>query len=167
MDDDDPMELIYLTESDADEASAFVHDMWVDTYAPIVKGGRQHAEDIFDDWVGPRKIVSDMRRGHFFAYLVIDGKNIGLISAGKEEDDLEISKIYILPEYRGSGIGREALEFLLDKGRELGGKRAHLEVNHDNASAIGFYERFGFRPVSKNVYEHSYTLIMAVELRPP
>ncbi len=161
------MEFRYLTESDAEDASVFVHDMWVDTYAPIVKGGRQHAEEIFDDWVGPKKIVNDMSRGHFFAYLVDEGKIIGLISAGKEVDNLEISKIYVLPEYRGNGIGRQALEFLLGKGRELGCRKAYLEVNHANTAAIGFYEKHGFKAVGKNVYEHSYTLVMAVELRPP
>ena len=162
-----PMEFRYLTESDAEEASAFVHDMWVDTYAPIVIGGRQHAEDIFDDWVGPRKIVSDMSRGHFFLYLLEDGRIIGLISAGKEGDDLEISKIYILPEYRGKGLGQESLDFLLAKGRELGCRKAFLEVNRQNNPAIAFYSKNGFVPVGERVYEHSSTMVMAVELRPP
>ncbi len=161
------MEFRYLTESDAEEASAFVHDMWVDTYSSIVRGGRQHAEEIFDDWVGPKKIVNDISRGHFFAYMLVDGERIGLVSAGKEGPDFEISKLYILPEYRHGGHGLEALDFLLDKGRELGCRRAHLEVNQNNTQAIQFYEKHGFRTVGVNEYEHSCTLTMAVELRPP
>ena len=64
------MEFKYLAAEDAEEASAFVHDMWVDTYAPIVLGGRERAENIFDDWIGPDKIRKDMSRGHFFIYIV-------------------------------------------------------------------------------------------------
>ncbi len=158
------MEFKYLAEEDAEDASAFVHDMWVDTYAPIVIGGRERAENIFDDWIGPNKIRKDMSRGHFFIYILEDGKKIGLMSAGKEENGLEISKIYLLPEYRGRGLGRKCMEFMMDKGREMGCNRAYLEANHDNKNALAFYESLGFKPSGKNLYEHSYTLVMAREL---
>ena len=161
------MEFRYLTAEDAEEASAFVHDMWVDTYAPIVLGGRERAENIFDDWIGPNKIRRDMSRGHFFIYIVEEGKEIGLMSAGKEDDGLEISKIYLLPEYRGRGLGRKCMEFMMERGRELGCKRAYLEANHDNKNALAFYESLGFRQDGINQYDHSYTLVMARELRSP
>ena len=161
------MEFRYLTAEDAEEASAFVHDMWVDTYTPIVYGGRERAENIFDNWVGPNKIRKDMAKGFFFAYAIVDGLTIGLLSAGKEKDGLNISKIYILPEYRGKGYGKECMEFMMDKGREMGCDHAFLESNHDNKRALRFYESLGFRRSGKIVYDHSYTVVMAKELRSP
>lgn len=41
-------ELVFLTPSDASEASAFVRPIWIDTYAGIIYGGRERAELIFD-----------------------------------------------------------------------------------------------------------------------
>jgi ribosomal protein S18 acetylase RimI-like enzyme len=161
------MEFRYVTESEAEEASAFVHDMWVDTYAPIVLGGRRRAENIFDDWVGPEKIRRDMSRGHFFVYPMVDGKIIGLLSAGKEGDDLEISKIYISPEQRGKGYGKECLDFLLEKGAVMGCRRAFLEVNPGNTAAVRFYTSAGFRIVGRKEYEHSHTKIMARDYPSP
>lgn len=76
------MELEFLSPEDAEEISDYVHQMWVDTYSPIVPGGRNRAESIFDAWVGPDKIRRDMADGHFFAYILIDGQRAGLISAG-------------------------------------------------------------------------------------
>jgi ribosomal protein S18 acetylase RimI-like enzyme len=159
------MEFVFIDESYADDASAFVHDMWVDTYAPIIVGGRSRAEDIFDDWVGPDKIRSDMAIGHDFIFIVQDGETIGLLSAGKEGGDYVISKIYILPEQRGKGVGTAALKFLLEKGMAMGCSRAVLEVNPNNTSAINMYKVNGFCEIGRNQYDHGYTLLLALDLK--
>lgn len=162
------MELIFLNESDAESISEYIHDMWVDTYAPIVRGGRQHAEDIFDDWVGPGRIRKDMSMGHFYAYPVQNGQVLGLVSAGKEGEDLFISKVYIAPEYRGEGYGSEAMKLVLDYGRDRACKRAVLEVNPKNESAKKFYAELGFAKIGIHEYEAGgYTDLMAVDLRRP
>jgi len=161
------MEFETLSESDAEGISAYVHDMWVDTYSGIIIGGRARAESIFDNWIGPEKIRSDMRAGHFFAYLVTEGTRVGLISAGKEGDDLMISKVYIGPEHRRRGYATEAMEYIFDYGRQKGCSRAVLEVNPRNTAAISFYENIGFRGIGQNVYEYGYTTLMAADLRRP
>ena len=78
------MEFEFLGPEDAVEISSYLHDMWVATYAPLLDGGMERAESIFPDWAGPERIRSDMASGLFFAYPKVDGKVIGLISAGKE-----------------------------------------------------------------------------------
>ncbi|MBE6517971.1 MAG: N-acetyltransferase [Thermoplasmata archaeon] len=162
------MELIFLNESDAESISEYIHDMWVDTYAPIIKGGRQHAEDIFDDWVGPGRIRKDMSMGHFYAYPVKDGRILGLMSAGKEGDELFISKVYIAPEHRGEGYGSEAVKLVLDYGRARACKRAVLEVNPKNENAKRFYSGLGFKKVGVREYESgAYTDLMVVAGRRP
>lgn len=154
-----------MSPDEADEISSYVHDMWVDTYAPIVYGGRKRAEDIFDDWVGPNKIRADMEKGFFFAYLIDGGETVGLISAGKEGDDFVISKVYIAPEYRKKGYGRACMDYILQRGRELSCRRAVLEVNPRNQTAMEFYHNLGFEPVGRKEYDHSHTDILGLELR--
>jgi ribosomal protein S18 acetylase RimI-like enzyme len=159
------MEFVFLSEAEAEDISAFIHDVWVDTYAPILVGGRERAESIYDDWVGPEKIRRDMAAGHFFAYPMVEGVPIGMVSAGAEGRDLMISKIYILPDQRGKGYGRGCLQFILGYGREHGCSRALLEVNPKNESAIRFYRENGFKKVGENIYEVSNTEVMATDLR--
>jgi len=158
------MEFKTLTQEDAESISAYVHDMWVDTYAPIILGGRERAESIFDDWVGPDRIRKDMEAGHFFLNPILDGEAVGLISAGKEGDNLVISKMYISPDHRNKGLGRKCMDYLLDYGRESGCRTATLEVNPLNSSAKNFYESFGFTEIRKRKYLKGYTVIMAVDL---
>ena len=51
----------------------------------------------------------------------------------------------VLPAWRGRGLGRSLVSACLDKARSSGITRVELEVRVDNESAIGLYERIGFR----------------------
>ena len=69
-------------------------------------------------------------------------------------DELHINTIAVRPEFRGRGIGRQLLAFVLNDARERGARRALLEVRASNAAAIALYSAFGFRTesVRKNYY---------------
>ena len=154
------MEFKFLSPEDAEEVSEYVHPIWVDTYAPIVPGGRERAERIFNEWVGPEKIRHDMANGHFFAYVMDGDQRVGLISAGVEGTDLEVSKLYIAPEFRHRNYGGDALEFMLEYGKEKGCKRAILEVNPRNEAALSLYRNHGFRPEGQKQHDVGYTQLM-------
>ena len=54
-----------------------------------------------------------------------------------------IDEIYVLPEYRGRGIGSAYLEHLIStRGNEL--RRLRLEVEEENEGAIRLYRSLGF-----------------------
>jgi len=54
-----------------------------------------------------------------------------------------IDELFVGPEFRGKGIGSQALDFAAQTARELGAKVLHLEVNRGNP-AIDLYRRNGF-----------------------
>lgn len=58
--------------------------------------------------------------------------------AGIDGDMLEM--LFVAPQARGKGVGRQLVEYLV---RERGIRR--VEVNEQNAQAAGFYARLGFR----------------------
>lgn len=56
---------------------------------------------------------------------------------------LWIEEIYVLPEYRGRGIGKAFFDFILkNKPDEV--KRIRLEVERENEGAVRLYRSFGF-----------------------
>lgn len=57
---------------------------------------------------------------------------------------LNIHDLAVLPEWRGKGIGRALLANAEDRARRRGCCKLTLEVQDDNAGALGLYESFGF-----------------------
>ena len=55
-----------------------------------------------------------------------------------------LDELFVLEDYRGSGIGAEALAFASRQARERGWGALRLEVGQSNARAISVYRRAGF-----------------------
>ena len=54
-----------------------------------------------------------------------------------------VDELFVRPSHRGSGIGRQALEFFARQAKRLGVTVIHLEVNHGNP-AVELYRRLGY-----------------------
>ena len=76
-------------------------------------------------------------------HVIGDEKNGFAAFAGVEAGKLEM--LFVAPEKRGRGLGRELVEYLVAR---RGVRR--VDVNEQNAQAAGFYARMGFRVVSRS-----------------
>jgi len=56
--------------------------------------------------------------------------------------------IDLLEEVRGRGIGRRAMELLMDRLAAAGAPGMHLQVSPKNRGAIAFYRKLGFVPLT-------------------
>ena len=57
--------------------------------------------------------------------------------------------IDLLPEAQGQGFGRQMLEAVMGRLREVGSPGVHLGVSAQNHSALGFYGRLGFYELAR------------------
>lgn len=73
-----------------------------------------------------------------------EGHVIGFCSFWRVLDELHINNLAVTPEFRGRGAGTALLEHVLRHGRQLGARRATLEVRRSNEAARRLYERLGF-----------------------
>jgi ribosomal-protein-alanine N-acetyltransferase len=73
-----------------------------------------------------------------------DGLITGYVGAELVLDEGNIGNIVTHKEYRGRGIASSLFDVLLDDLRSGGIKKLYLEVEHDNAPAIGLYGKLGF-----------------------
>ncbi|HEY1154962.1 MAG TPA: GNAT family N-acetyltransferase [Arthrobacter sp.] len=77
---------------------------------------------------------------------------------------VEVSKCYVHPDYHGLGAAAELMRASLQAAAECGGAGAWLGVNSQNARAIRFYEKSGFRKVGTKSFrlgstvEHDFVL---------
>jgi ribosomal protein S18 acetylase RimI-like enzyme len=59
--------------------------------------------------------------------------------------DAFIDELYVEPEYRRRGFGRQAMSFAEAKARERGVNALHLEVDHGNDPALKLYRHIGYQ----------------------
>lgn len=83
-----------------------------------------------EDWFDPERlsIIEDD-----------DGRTVGVLDVIDEGDHLYLSRIEILPEAQGQGLGTSVVEGLLRQGRVV-----RSDVFSNNVRARRFYERLGF-----------------------
>lgn len=83
-------------------------------------------------------------------------------------DQVQITNIAILPEFRGKGCGSKLLSFVIEKAREYGGSILSLEVRVSNMAAMTLYKKFGLQPggIRKQYYTDNQedALVMWVNL---
>lgn len=59
---------------------------------------------------------------------------------------INIHDLLVLPQCRGQGVGRQLLQAVEQRAREMGCCRLTLEVQENNHRAMQVYEAAGFRP---------------------
>ena len=111
-----------------------------------------------------------------FLIAEVDGKTAGytklLMNASNEyvnsRNPMELSRIYLLQEYIGKGIGRELIRRCVDEAMQRGCDSLWLGVWENNQNAIGFYRKLGFRAVGSHAFkfgnEMQIDLILELEL---
>lgn len=83
---------------------------------------------------------------HGRLYLLrVDGEAAGCIALRKLDDDsCEMKRLYVRPQYRGSGFGRLLAEKIISDAREIGYKHMLLDTLPFLREAIDMYKKLGF-----------------------
>lgn len=101
-------------------------------------------------------------------FVAVDqGKIVGTV--GLEEHDMEtrmeyspwLVSLFVLPEFRRTGLARQLVETATDKARLLGVKRLYLFTLKSHAE---FYDTLGWQVVEKTVYKNRPVTILAIDL---
>lgn len=105
---------------------------------------------------GLRLILDHPSMGRLFV-LRADGKVAGMANALITVSTAEGGRVLLLEDviikstHRGAGFGRRLVEHVLAWAKSEGISRVTLLADKDNASALAFYERAGFKPSSMKV----------------
>jgi ribosomal-protein-alanine N-acetyltransferase len=86
------------------------------------------------------------------------------------DQEIKINNIAVHPAWRGRGLGRRLVDYILAFGREQGCIEATLEVRPSNGPALRLYGSAGFRTVGRRRGYYSDThedaLVMSCALDP-
>jgi ribosomal protein S18 acetylase RimI-like enzyme len=107
------------------------------------------AEDVFDHPLQDRWItefLNDPR--HHMAVALLEGQVIGFASGvhyvhPDKPPELFINEVGVASDHQRQGIGRQLMDALLARGRELGCAGAWVLTERDNTAARGLYRASG------------------------
>jgi predicted GNAT family N-acyltransferase len=85
----------------------------------------------------------DLSATHFV--VIVDGAVVGTLRLIETAEHMKIGRVAVAKSVRGLGIGRQLMQHAMDHARAAGHTRFALNAQHDKT---GFYETFGFHPVS-------------------
>lgn len=78
-----------------------------------------------------------------------DGQIAGCIALRPMETGIgELKRLYVRPEFRGSGIGQALVARVLDEARKTGYRIVRLDTLREMRNAISLYTAFGFKEVA-------------------
>jgi ribosomal protein S18 acetylase RimI-like enzyme len=107
-----------------------------------------HFADHFDRFTFEDRIREFEGKPHLavFAAGKDPGEYLAYCIASADGDTGEVDSLYVDPECRGEGIGRQLMERAMAWLSGTGCPRVRISVAQGNEQALGFYETFGFKP---------------------
>lgn len=100
--------------------------------------------------------------GNYRYYVLKEGfKPLGFLGfeLHQEESTTKLHRIYLLPEEKGKGWGKQAIEFLKTEVLTAGDDRIILTVNKNNI-AKKIYEKLGFKVYGEGIFEIGNGFVM-------
>ena len=64
-----------------------------------------------------------------------------------DEQICELKRMYVLPQYRGQGVGKTLAQRLIEEARQVGYHLMRLDTGNFLTSAIKLYESLGFKQI--------------------
>ncbi|MFC7049597.1 bifunctional helix-turn-helix transcriptional regulator/GNAT family N-acetyltransferase [Emcibacter nanhaiensis] len=87
-----------------------------------------------------------LARGGEIYIALLDGEPVGVVALKHQGDGaFEVSKMGVLEQARGHGIGEKLLAHVIDRFEARGGSHLYLETSTRLTPAISLYEKYGFR----------------------
>ncbi len=156
------MEFIQATEKDIALIQELARRSWENAYADILSD--EQIEYMLGSMYSQEEIRTQLQNPEYHYYLILDenkGEFNGFIGYehGYEEKTTKLHRIYLVPESKGKGLGKNALEFLKQKVKEKGDQRIILNVNKHNA-AKSFYESQGYKVYDEGIFDIGNGFVM-------
>ncbi|WP_028608379.1 GNAT family N-acetyltransferase [Paenibacillus harenae] len=135
---------------------AQLHEMHVmarpDIYSPDpCPLGREYYQKLLQDEKAKVIVAAAADTGAVMAYTVIRINSAPYRQIFKPRNYIHIDDFCVDRSYRGQGIGKKLMEYVMDNAREISAECIELGVSEFNVEAIAFYESLGMKIRSRRM----------------
>jgi ribosomal protein S18 acetylase RimI-like enzyme len=123
---------------------------WRDTYGAFVPiDAIERATAV---WHAPEALAAELARSTTFTSVAVDAHGVvGVVTAHRRPDAVEIARLYVHPAAQRRGIGGRLLASAISAFPDV--PRARLEVEAQNPKGRAFYGQAGFVAVAERTVE--------------
>lgn len=134
-----------------DTLCAIADKVWHLTYDSLLPEGQ--VEYMIEKFQSDHAVKEQMARQGYQYYLILcQGEAAGFVGFAPRyegRDEVFLSKVYLLPAYRGQGAVGEAIALVEREAKNEGLPAIRLTVNKGNTHAYNVYRHYGFEVVEK------------------
>jgi ribosomal protein S18 acetylase RimI-like enzyme len=138
------------TQKDIPIIRQMAHQIWPSAYGDILSN--EQLDYMLELIYSEKALAQQMiELKHQFIVAVEDKTAIGYASYAAHDNNSSIyhlHKIYVLPQEQGKNLGKDLLNFVIQKIQKEGARELQLNVNRYN-KAVHFYQKQGFTIISK------------------
>jgi len=149
-----------VTLSDLDQLQKIGRQTFIETFS--ADNTDENMNQYLEQGFSSEKLTAELNNeGSEFYFAELGGKVIGYLKLNvgqsqteiKDDEALEIERIYVLQEYHGKKVGQVLYEKAIQVSRQKGAQYVWLGVWEENPRAIGFYKKNGFTEFDKHVFK--------------
>ena len=141
-----------------EELSALASEIVKEHYDPLL--GSEQNDYMIEMFQSVPAITGQLEHGYrYFLVCGEDGSKEGFLGFYPKEEEMYISKFYLHRDYRGKGLSKEMLAFVINETKKLHMDRITLNVNKYN-DAILAYEKLGFTRLRDEVNDIGHGYVM-------
>ena len=133
-----------IQSQDISNLAHMAKEIWEEHYTPII--GKDQVDYMLEKFQSESAIQAKINDNYNYFTVRIDNHAIGYLSYSIKDEthSLFLSKIYLKKAQRGKGHGRQMMQFIIQKAKELNCQYITLTVNKYNENTIVAYQKFGF-----------------------
>ncbi len=133
-----------VSHEEIDSVIQLANIIWPEHYTSII--GAEQVEYMLSSFHSHATIAAQVISKEYQYFLINnDNKAVGYLGVKLESSSVFLSKLYLLAEFRGSGVGGKAIRFIKDLALANHLDKISLTVNKYNVGAIGAYKKIGFQ----------------------
>jgi len=132
---------------EAEDLAEMAKEIWTEYYSTFPD--RSLPDYVVKRFQSEMAIKQQMHDGFVYCYITENDAKAGYFCLLIEGDSLFLSRLFLLKDFRGRGLGSGAIDMILEWAKKTKMKRVYLRVYRQNTSALDIYTHKGFKIIEE------------------